>query len=432
MKPHHPLHPLCSIFPQMSDEEFDALRDDIEQHGQRDAIVLWDGQILDGRHRMQACLALGIEPKFRTVEMSWEEAKAYVLSVNLTRRHLDASQRAIVASRMATLKKGRPSTEDNASIDVLSVTQQEAADALNVGRAQVQRAKKVEQIAAPELFAEVERGKMSLHEAGKFATVVPDKAEQAEIVKAGRVKEVLKKALPPEEPPPLPKTNTLHSPATQQRIDRGPDPAPAQAVQDTHESPMLEVVIAQHGTTVEDAYGMPLLEVVISNHTTQEVVEALIAGLQGPQAARVAKILREAADRLDPQPVVHDATERPAKRGPPAKHPTADQLMFVAEPYATKWSGQLMTQVCKWAEYKQSLAGNAKVRSLASWDAMLTRIDNVQKMRGPGTVCEMINKAIANGWQGWEHDSGSNGKPTVASTRIDHGEDYSDLEYRTA
>jgi hypothetical protein len=218
--------------------------------------------------------------------------------------------------------------------------------------------------------------------------------------------------LPAEEPPALPKTNTLHSPTTQQRIDRGPDPAPPRPV--------------------EDAYGMPLLEVVVSNHTTQEVVEALVAGLQGPQAARVAKILREAADRLDPQPVVHDATEKPAKRGSPAKHPTADQLMFVAEPYATKWSGQLMTQVCKWAEYKQSLAGNAKVRSLASWDAMLTRIDNVQKMRGPGTVCEMINKAIANGWQGWEHDSSSNGKPTVASTRIDHGEDYSDLEYRTA
>jgi len=216
--------------------------------------------------------------------------------------------------------------------------------------------------------------------------------------------------LPPEEPPALPKTNTLHSPATQQRIDRGPEPAPSQPV--------------------EDAYGMPLLEVVIGNHTTQEVVDALIVGLQGSQAKRVATILREAADRLDPQPVVHDATEKPATK--PKKHPTADQLMEVAEAYAAKWSGQLMTQVCKWAEYKQSLAGNAKVRSLASWDAMLTRIDNVHKMRGPGTVCEMINKAIANGWQGWEHDSSSNGKPTVASTRIDHGEDYSDLEYRTA
>jgi hypothetical protein len=226
------------------------------------------------------------------------------------------------------------------------------------------------------------------------------------------VQPVASRAHDATEPPPLPKTNTLHSPATQQRIDRGPEPAPPQPV--------------------EDAYGMPLLEVVIGNHTTQEVVDALIVGLQGSQAKRVATILREAAEKLDPQPVIHDATEKPAKRGSPAKHPTADQLMFVAEPYATKWSGQLMTQVCKWAEYKQSLAGNAKVRSLASWDAMLTRIDNVQKMRGPGTVCEMINKAIANGWQGWEHESSSNGKPTVASTRIDSGEDYSDLEYRTA
>jgi hypothetical protein len=216
--------------------------------------------------------------------------------------------------------------------------------------------------------------------------------------------------LPPEEPPALPKTNTLHTPATQQRIDRGPEPAPPQPV--------------------EDAYGMPLLEVVIGNHTTQEVVDALIVGLQGTQAKRVAAILREAAEKLDPQPVIHDMTEKPAAKA--KKHPTADQLMEATRDYPVKWTSQLITQVHAWAEYKQSLAGNAKVRSLTSWAAMLARIDNVQKMRGPGTVCEMINKAIANGWQGWEHDSSSNGKPTVASTRIDSGEDYSDLEYRTA
>jgi hypothetical protein len=214
--------------------------------------------------------------------------------------------------------------------------------------------------------------------------------------------------LPPEEPPPLPKTNTLHSPATQQRIDRGPEPAQPQPV--------------------EDAYGMPLLEVVIGNHATQEVVDALIVGLQGSQAKRVAAILREAAEKLDPQPVIHDMTEKPAVKA--KKHPTADQLMEATRDYPVKWTSQLITQVHAWAEYKQSLAGNAKVRSLTSWAAMLARIDNVQKMRGPGTVCEMLNKAIANGWQGWEHDS-SNGKPTVASTRIDSGEDYSDLEYRT-
>jgi hypothetical protein len=159
------------------------------------------------------------------------------------------------------------------------------------------------------------------------------------------------------------------------------------------------------------------------------VLVELVSGYEGEQRKRVFADIRAFVDEFDPQPVIHDATEKPATK--PKKHPTADQLMEVAEAYAAKWSGQLMTQVCAWAEYKQSLAGNAKVRSLASWDAMLARIDNVQKMRGPGTVCEMINKAIANGWQGWEHDSSSNGKPTVASTRIDSGEDYSDLEYRT-
>jgi hypothetical protein len=218
--------------------------------------------------------------------------------------------------------------------------------------------------------------------------------------------------LPPDEPASLPRTNTRHTPATRQQIDHGPDSAPAQAV--------------------EDAYGMPLLEVVIAQHTTAEVVAALVAGMEGTQAKRVAAILREAADKLDPQPVVIHHQEPAPKPAKPGKHPSADQLMNVARTYETAWSGQLMTQVSKWAQYKQSLTGNAKVRSLASWETMLTRIDNVQKMRGAGTVCEMINKAIANGWQGWEHDSGSNGKPTVASTRIDSGEDYSDLEYRTA
>jgi hypothetical protein len=217
--------------------------------------------------------------------------------------------------------------------------------------------------------------------------------------------------LPPEEPPALPKTNTLHSPATQQRIDRGPDPAPPQPV--------------------EDAYGMPLLEVVIGNHTAQEVIDALIAGLQGQQAHEVAAILRVAANKLDPLATVA-AEPPPAKPAKAGKHPTAEELIRSTEVYEDDWSGPLMTQVKAWATYKQSLVGNAKVRSLQSWAAALSRIDNVQKMRGPGTVCEMINKAIANGWQGWEHDSSSNGKPTVASTRIDSGEDYSDLEYRTA
>jgi hypothetical protein len=129
---------------------------------------------------------------------------------------LDASQRAIIASRLATLQKG---VRSDRQICPSSVTQQEAADSLNVGVTQVKKARKVEDAAAAEVVSEVERGKMSLHKAGKLAAAVPDKAEQAEIVRAGRVDEVLRKALPPEEPPQLPKTNTHHTSANRRTPD---------------------------------------------------------------------------------------------------------------------------------------------------------------------------------------------------------------------
>ena len=222
--------------------------------------------------------------------------------------------------------------------------------------------------------------------------------------------------LPPEEPSPLPRTNTKHTPATAQKIDRGSEITPADYP--------------------DDSTGMPLLEVVIAQHTTQEVVEALIAGLEGTQAKRVAAILRAAAEELDPQPVViYEQPEAP-KSDRPSKHPTVRQLQEAAAEYVETsrpagWTPQLSTQVADWADYKQGLVGNAKVRSLKSWHAALVRIANVANTRGAGIVCEMISKAIANGWQGWEHEATSNGKPTVASTRIDTGERWDDLEYRT-
>ena len=398
-KPHHPLHPLCSIFPQMSDEEFDALRDDIEQHGQRDAIVLWDGQILDGRHRMQACLALGIEPKFRTVEMSWEEAKAYVLSVNLTRRHLDTSQRAIIASRMATLEQGRPAADEKAQIQAFSITQREAAESLNVGRATLQQAKKLERVSSPEVVEQVANGKMSLHKASKLAAAVPDKAEQAEIVKAGRVDEVLKKALPPEEPPPLPKTNTLHSPTTQQRIDRGPEPAPP--------------------TVIECGAGLTPLQQVHAQHTFDESLQDLTSGYEGEQARRIARKLRVRADELDP-PEETKAPTLPQMRSiiaDRAKLPPADDRHL---------KPTVATAASEWAAHKMSMPKAKRYQSRTSWEACLTRMATLSLDRGADVVCDMIQRAISSNYQGWEFEPSAprNGRQPMRSTNIRTGRNF--------
>lgn len=58
------LHPLCALFPALQGSDFETLREDICAHGQRQSIVLLDGQIADGDNRYCACLAANIELQF--------------------------------------------------------------------------------------------------------------------------------------------------------------------------------------------------------------------------------------------------------------------------------------------------------------------------------------------------------------------------------
>lgn len=56
-------HPIAALLPDMSGEEYGALRDDIRANGLLVPITTHDGQVLDGRHRLRACRELGIEPR---------------------------------------------------------------------------------------------------------------------------------------------------------------------------------------------------------------------------------------------------------------------------------------------------------------------------------------------------------------------------------
>jgi hypothetical protein len=76
----------------MPENEIEALALDIEAHGQREPGVLLDGMVLDGWHRYLACDRAGIE--FKAAEFDGDDPVAFVISRNLHRRHLTASQRA--------------------------------------------------------------------------------------------------------------------------------------------------------------------------------------------------------------------------------------------------------------------------------------------------------------------------------------------------
>jgi hypothetical protein len=89
--------------------------------------------------------------------MSSNRSAAYVVSLNLRRRHLDESQRALVAARLATLPRG---ANQHASIGAPS--QERAAGLLNVSRSGVQRAREILDEGAPEPIEAVERGRISV------------------------------------------------------------------------------------------------------------------------------------------------------------------------------------------------------------------------------------------------------------------------------
>ncbi len=89
------LHPVAKLFPKMAEDEYQALKSDIEENGLKEPILLFEGMILDGRHRHRACLELEIEPQRADFEGSETEAFQRVTSSNLMRRHLSKSQKAM-------------------------------------------------------------------------------------------------------------------------------------------------------------------------------------------------------------------------------------------------------------------------------------------------------------------------------------------------
>jgi hypothetical protein len=186
-------HKYADIFPLMDDAELAALAADIRDHGQRDPIILHpDGKILEGRSRYRACQQIGLEPK--TERYDGDDPLAFVISRNLRRRHLNESQRALVAARLANIEHGGkrhpPDQAANLPVDPgaakqtlktdpgtqgaptaadqeAPVAQSVAAKMLNVSERSVRTAKVVTDQAAKNVIEAVERGEVSVSLAAK-------------------------------------------------------------------------------------------------------------------------------------------------------------------------------------------------------------------------------------------------------------------------
>lgn len=91
-------HEICDLIPGMSSAQYAVLRDDIKERGLINEIVLYEGAILDGKHRHRACVELGIEPRFRQYEGT--DPAGFVFSINVAHRHLEKGQLAMAGAKL--------------------------------------------------------------------------------------------------------------------------------------------------------------------------------------------------------------------------------------------------------------------------------------------------------------------------------------------
>jgi ParB-like chromosome segregation protein Spo0J len=178
-------HEAANIFP-LDDEHLQSLADDIKKNGQHFAIEILDGKILDGRRRSIACRLAGVEPVVRVVSV--DDPVAYVLSLNLHRRHLTPSQASMCAARARDIyerdAKKRLDTKGGHSGPVnLPEAKGDARDlagkAFGVSGKSVDHAKRVLDNGIPELAKAVDSGRIAVSTAAVIAADPPEEQKAA-------------------------------------------------------------------------------------------------------------------------------------------------------------------------------------------------------------------------------------------------------------
>jgi hypothetical protein len=152
------VHPVADLFPMMSDEELDDLAADIAENGLVHPIVIdREGTLIDGRNRLEACRRARVEAEWTVFDGT--DPVAFILSNNVTRRHLNKGQQAMAVVRAKLFQFETISWGDFAALATL----------LDINKARISQAATIVQF-APDVADGVLAGSTPLSDAYRTAT----------------------------------------------------------------------------------------------------------------------------------------------------------------------------------------------------------------------------------------------------------------------
>ena len=139
----YPISPLAHMFPPLSPAQYSRLLAGIIAHGLIHPVVVWRGEIIDGLHRLKACLEAGVEPRCEVLDDDADPFQ-YLAGMNIPHRDMTQNDKARLAYDMSQYSKpGRPRATDENSAHVRNLTQGEAAELVGVSKRLVSDASRV-------------------------------------------------------------------------------------------------------------------------------------------------------------------------------------------------------------------------------------------------------------------------------------------------
>ena len=165
------------LIPPLSSDEYSGLEKSLLVEGCRDALVTWNGVIIDGHNRYEICKEHGLE--FRTIEKDFTDkdaAKVWIIENQFSRRNLPLYVRGELMLKLKPLIAAKAKenlvthTKDGYKQPLANSpnpvnTREELSKLAGIGSNTISRIEKIAKKAPEEVKAKLRTGEMSVNEA---------------------------------------------------------------------------------------------------------------------------------------------------------------------------------------------------------------------------------------------------------------------------
>ena len=186
-------HEYANIYNMLTDEKMQNLAVTLKRDGQLIPITIYEGKILDGRNRYEACKIAGIE--CHSVEYTGDDPLQRVSNLNDHRRHDSTNQLALTGAKMANLRRGGQGGKLKVPMGTLksAITQERAAELTGASLRNIKRAKPIVENGIPELEEMTRNDQVSIRAASTVAKLPEEEQREAVSKGADGIKEAAKK-----------------------------------------------------------------------------------------------------------------------------------------------------------------------------------------------------------------------------------------------